>query len=111
MNNKAAKNRQFVLSPESRSRAGEFQTVSEQLAYLRGYAKPTPVQVLKAITIVVSLVAVLAWAVWGFSVHIAVLKYGTAIAFSTGWDAFGYWGLEAPMLIALLWCGWHRVVA
>lgn len=87
------------------SRADAFETVSEQLAYVRGYANPDPTKILNAIMLTVFLVAMLAWSVWGFSVHIDVLKYGTTIALSTGWDAFGYWGLEVPMLVALLCLG------
>ncbi|NKF92569.1 hypothetical protein GO286_04855 [Ralstonia solanacearum] len=90
------------------SRARDFQTVSEQLAYLRGYESPSVVKKLNAILFVACLVALLCWTVWGFSVQLDAMKYGSTIALATGWDAVGYCGLWVPVLIVLCWCMWHR---
>ncbi|ANJ76519.1 hypothetical protein ACUXIW_004314 [Ralstonia pickettii] len=85
------------------SRARDLQCVSEQLAYRRGYRKPDSVQVLKTIAVVSSVVALLAWALWGFSMQIEALKYGTAITLSPGWGNFCCFGSGVPFLITLLW--------
>ncbi|MBA9846823.1 hypothetical protein [Ralstonia pickettii] len=81
----------------------ELQSVSEQLAYQRGYRKPNFVQVLKAVATVASVVALLAWALWGFSMQIEAWKSGTAIALSPGWDVFACLGFGVPLLFTLLW--------
>lgn len=89
-------------------RAGEFPTVSEQLAYMRGYGKPNGAKKLRAALFVACVATLLAWAVWAFSVQLEVLKYGSMTAFSTGWDAFGYCGLWVTVLTTFLWCLRHR---